>query len=248
VAIRPPARALQGLGAAAAVPAALALIASLYPAGPGRARAMSLLAAMATIGTMSCLIIGGIITDFLGWRWVFFLLAIPAVVAVLVAPHVLDEARAANRPKLDIAGAVLVGSGVMAALYGFTTLERDGFARPALSFAASAVLLVTFFVWKRRTPVPLVRLEILRVRSLRAASCGIGVNALAATSVVYIGSLYLQNALGYSAMESALAIIPINILGFIVALVGAPLAQRSPRLVLGISFTLNALSLLWLAR
>jgi MFS family permease len=98
VAIRPPARALQGLGEAAAVPAALALIASLYPAGPGRARAMSLLAAMATIGTMSCLIIGGIITDFLGWRWVFFLLAIPAVVAVLVAPHVLDEARAANRP------------------------------------------------------------------------------------------------------------------------------------------------------
>jgi MFS family permease len=93
VAIRPPARALQGLGEAAAVPAALALIASLYPAAPGRARAMSLLAAMATIGTMSCLIIGGIITDFLGWRWVFFLLAIPAVVAVLVAPHVLDEAR-----------------------------------------------------------------------------------------------------------------------------------------------------------
>ena len=120
--------------------------------------------------------------------------------------------------------------------------------RPALSFAASAVLLVTFFVWERRTPVPLVRLEILRVRSLRAASCGIGVNALAATSVVYIGSLYLQNALGYSAMESALAIIPINILGFIVALVGAPLAQRSPRLVLGISFTLTTLSLLWLAR
>jgi len=110
---------------------------------------------------------------------------------------------------------------------------------------------LSFFVWERRTPVPLVRLEILRVRSLRAASCGIGVNgvnALAATSVVYIGSLYLQNALGYSAMESALAIIPINVLGFIVALVGAPLAQRSPRLILRISFTLTALSLLWLAR
>lgn len=100
--------------------------------------------------------------------------------------------------------------------------------RPALSFAASAVLLVTFFVWERRTPVPLVRLEILRMRSLRAASCGIGVNALAATSVVYIGSLYLQNALGYSAMESALAIIPINVLGFIVALVGAPARAAIP--------------------
>lgn len=66
------------------------------------------------------------------------------------------------------------------------------------------------------------------MRSLRAASCGIGVNALAATSVVYIGSLYLQNALGYSAMESALAIIPINVLGFIVALVGAPARAAIP--------------------
>jgi EmrB/QacA subfamily drug resistance transporter len=242
------ARALQGLGAAAGVPAALALIASLYPAGPGRARAMSLLAAMATVGTMSGLILGGIITDLLGWRWVFLLLAIPAILAVLAAPLVLDEARAAKTPSLDIAGAVLVGAGVMAALYGLTTLERDGFVRPVLSFAASAVLLAAFFLWERRTPAPLVRFDILRVRSLRAASCGIGVNALAATSVVYVGSLYLQNALGYSAMESALAIIPIDVLGFVVALIGAPLAQRAPRLVLLTCFALTTLSLLWLAR
>jgi hypothetical protein len=132
---------------------------------------------------------------------------------------------AANRPKLDIAGAVLVGWGVTAALYGFTTLERDGFAHPALSFAASAVLLVTFFVWERRTPVPLVRLEVLRVRSSeppRAASVSTPWRRRRWSTSA---SLYLQNALGYSAMESALAIIPINVLGFIVALVGAPLAQ-----------------------
>jgi EmrB/QacA subfamily drug resistance transporter len=240
------ARSLQGLGAAAAVPAALSLIASLYPAGPARAHAMALLAAMATIGTMSGLILGGIITDLLSWRWVFFLLAIPAAVTVLVAPRVLDETRATDRPKLDIGGAALVGAGLMAALYGLTAMERGITARPALT--ASAALLVTFFLWERRTPAPLVRFEILRVRSLRAASCGIGVNALAATSVVYVGSLYLQNALGYSAMKSALAIIPTSVLGFIVALIGAPLAQRSPRLVLGIGFTLTALSLLWLSR
>jgi MFS family permease len=179
------ARALQGAGAAAAVPTALALIASLYPAGPRRARATSLLAAMATVGTMSGLILGGVITDLLGWRWVFLLLAIPAIVAVLAAPHVLDEARVSETHRLDIAG---------------------------------------------------------------AASCGIGVNALAATSVVYVGSLYLQNALGYSAMKSALAIIPIDVLGFVVALIGAPLAQRSPRPVLLTSFVLTTLSLLWLAR
>jgi MFS family permease len=235
------ARAMQGFGAAAAVPAALALIAGLYPVGPRRARAMSLLAAMATVGTMSGLILGGIITDPLGWRWVFLLLAIPAIIAVVAAPHVLGEARGPEKPRLDIAGAVLLGGGVMAALYGLTT---DGL----VAFAASAVLLGAFVVWERRAPAPLVRFAILRTRSLRGASFGIGVNALAATAVVYVGSLYLQNALHYSAMKSALAIVPIDVLGFVVALTGAPLARRSPQPVLLTSFALTTASLLWLAR
>jgi MFS family permease len=242
------ARALQGFGAAAAVPAALALIAGLYPPGPRRARAISLLAGMATVGIMSGLIIGGVITDLLGWRWVFLLLAVPALIAVAAAPYVLDEARAAERPALDAPGAVLICAGVMAAIYGLTTLDQGGAVRPVLSFAAGALLLTAFYRWEKRTPAPLVRFDILRVRSLRAASCGIGVNALAATSVVYIGSLYLQNALGYSPTKSALGIIPIDVLGFVVALVGAPLAQRSPRLVLASCFALTTLSLVWLAR
>jgi sugar phosphate permease len=197
---------------------------------------------------MSGLIIGGVITDLLGWRWVFLLLAIPAVIAVVAAPHVLDEARAAQRPTLDVPGAVLICTGAMAAIYGLTTLDQGGALRPIISFVASAVLLTAFYRWEKRAPAPLVRFDILRVRSLRAASCGIGVNALAATSVVYVGSLYLQNALGYSPMESALGIIPIDVLGFVVALVGAPLAQRSPRLVLASCFALTTLSLFWLAR
>jgi len=242
------ARGLQGFGAAAAVPAALALIAGLYPPGPRRARAMSLLAGMATVGTMSGLIIGGVITDLLGWRWVFLLLAVPAVVAAGAAPIVLDEARPARRPQLDAPGAVLICTGVMAALFGLTTLNQPGAVRPAVSFGAGAILLIAFYRWEKRTPAPLIRFDILRVRSLRGASFGIGVNALAATSVVYVGSLYLQNALGYSPMRSALGIIPIDVLGFVVALIGAPLAQRSPRLVLAGCFALTTASLLWLAR
>jgi EmrB/QacA subfamily drug resistance transporter len=242
------ARAMQGFGAAAAVPAALALIAELYPPGPRRARAMSLLAGMATVGTMSGLVIGGVVTDLLGWRWVFLLLAIPAVVAVVAAPHVLDEARGAQARQLDVPGAVLICTGVMAALFGLTMLNHPGTLRPIISFAVSAVLLIAFYRREKRTSAPLIRFDILRVRSLRGASCGIGVNALAATSVVYVGSLYLQNALGYSPMQSALGIIPIDVLGFVVALAGAPLAQKSPRLVLATCFSLTILSLLWLAR
>jgi sugar phosphate permease len=136
----------------------------------------------------------------------------------------------------------------MAAIFGLTTLNQPGILRPVASFVTSAILLTAFYRWEKRTPAPLICFDILRVRSLRGASCGIGVNALAATSVVYVGSLYLQNALGYSPMQSALGIIPIDLLGFVVALIGAPLAQRSPRLVLAVCFTLTVLSLLWLAR
>ena len=85
------ARAVQGLGAAAAVPAALALIGSMYPEGPARTRALSLLAAMATIGITSGLVFGGLVTDLLGWRWVFPLLALPAFVAAAIAPFTLPE-------------------------------------------------------------------------------------------------------------------------------------------------------------
>jgi predicted MFS family arabinose efflux permease len=197
---------------------------------------------------MSGLIIGGVVTDLLGWRWVFLLLAIPAIIAVAAAPHVLHEARTAGRAALDAPGAALICTGVMAVIYGLTTLDQGGALRPVLSFVAGAILLTSFYWWEKRTPSPLVRIDILGVRSLRAAACGIGVNALAATSVVYVGSLYLQNALGYSPTESALGIIPIDVLGFAVALVGAPLARRSPRLVLASSFALTTLSLFWLAR
>src|SRR4051795_11590791 len=88
------ARVLQGLGAAAAVPSTLALIGTLYPPGPQRTRALSLLAAMASLGTMSGLVLGGAITDLLGWRWLFAITASVAAAATLAAPRLLPEARA----------------------------------------------------------------------------------------------------------------------------------------------------------
>ena len=100
---------MQGLGAAAAVPAALALIGSIYPPGAARTRALSLLAAMASVGIMSGLLIGGVVL--LGWRWVFLLMAPLAVAAAVAAPRVLPEARAdyAARP---------------AVLFGLTRVEH----------------------------------------------------------------------------------------------------------------------------
>src|SRR3954454_4102679 len=94
------ARVLQGLGAAAAVPSTLALIGTLHPPGPERTRALSLLAATASLGTMSGLVLGGAVTDLLGWRWLFAITAALAAAATLAAPRLLPEARAQKfRPR-----------------------------------------------------------------------------------------------------------------------------------------------------
>ncbi|WP_051766059.1 MFS transporter [Saccharothrix syringae] len=247
------ARLVQGLGAAAAVPAALALISSVFPPGRGRTRALSLLGAMATVGIMSGLVVGGLVTDLVGWRWVFLLTAAPAVAAAVSAARVLPEARAAERGSgpPDVAGAVLLAAGLMSFVLGVTRAAPDGFAAAGalVPLVAGAVLLAGFVLRERRAREPLVRFRILRLGRLRAASLGIGVNALAFTSIVYVGTQYLQNVQGYSALRAGMALLPIDVAAFLVALLaGGPLARRSPRAALSGAFVLTASALLWLAR
>ena len=111
------ARATQGIGAAAALPAALALIGSLFPEGPARRRALGVLAAMASVGVMTGLLLGGLVTQTLGWRWVFGVMVAPALVAAVAAPLVLPEARADERRRPDIVGAVLVTAGSVLVIF-----------------------------------------------------------------------------------------------------------------------------------
>ncbi|GHG14323.1 MULTISPECIES: MFS transporter [Amycolatopsis] len=242
-------RLLQGLGAAAAVPAALALIGSMYPPGPARARALSLLAAMTTIGVMSGLVIGGAVIDGFGWRWLFLGMTVPSIIAGATVPLVLPET-GRQRIRLDLGGAVLASTGLGAVLYGLVGVEQDGIgaSRPLLSLLAGVLLLGGFVLRERRAPAPLLRFDILRVRSLRAGSLGIGANGVAFTSIVFAGTLYLQNGLGYSALHAAFAILPIDAVAFTIALVARPVARYSPRAMLAVCFALTAVSLLWLAR
>jgi MFS family permease len=242
------ARVLQGLGAAAAVPAALALIGSLFPAGPERTRALSLLAAMASIGTMSGLLLGGAVTGLLGWRWVFLATAPLAAAAALVAPRLLPEAIAeASGRGLDLFGAVLVTAALVAILLGLTRIGRDG-ADGVVVIApliAGVALLAGFVAHERRAASPLVRLGIVRVRSLRIASLGGAVNSVAFTAIVYVGTLYLQLALGYTSLEAGLALLPLDAVAFVVPLAFArQIAGHAPRPLLLGSFALTALSLL----
>lgn len=246
------ARAIQGVGAAAAIPATLALIGSMFDAGAARARALSLLAAMASAGISTGMLLGGIVTELLGWRWVFLLVVPFPVAAAALAPRVLPETRAEQTPRrLDAGGALLVTAGFVALLLGLTHVEHSGLASTAtvLPLLAGLMLLVAFVGWERRAPVPLVRLRVLRVPALRAATLGVGVNAVAFTSIVYVGTLYLQAALGYDPLSAGLALLPITAVAFAVPVIaGRHIARLSPRRVLAVCFVATASALLWLAR
>jgi EmrB/QacA subfamily drug resistance transporter len=246
------ARAIQGLGAAAAVPAALALIGSLFPPGPERTRALSLLAAIASAGVVSGVLLGGAITELAGWRCVFLVVAPPALLAALAAPRMLPEARAEEREgRPDIAGAALVTAGMVGLLFGVTRIEHAGAASLLVvaPLLVGMALLATFVAWEQRSAAPLVRFGVLSGPRLRVATLGGAINSVAFTSIVFVGTLYLQQALDYSPLKAGLALLPVDAVSFVVGLTaGAALARRSPRAVLGGSFLLTALALLWLAR
>jgi MFS family permease len=246
------ARVLQGLGAAAAVPATLALIGSLFPAGPERTRALARLAATASVGTMTGLLLGGVVTDLLSWRWVFLLTAPVAAVAAAAAARLLPEARAERRPPgLDGFGSALVTAALVSLLYALTRIERGGVAQLEVlaPLAAGVALLGGFVAHERRARAPLLRLGILRVPSLRTASIGGGVNSVAFTAIVYVGTLYLQSAAGYGPLEAGLALTPLDAVAFVVPLLGAgAIARSAQRPLLAASFALTALALAWLAR
>jgi MFS family permease len=246
------ARALQGLGAAAAVPAALALIGSVVAPGPHRTKALAWLAAMASLGTMGGLLLGGAATALLGWRWVFLLVAPVALGAAAAARRILPEARAEGAAApLDVSGAVLVTGALVAVLVALTGVERRAAPGPSVVAPCALALLLgaAFVVHERRAAAPLVRPGILRVRSLSAASLGGGANSVAFTAIVYVGTLYLQLALSYGPLEAGVALLPLDFVALVVPLAGAGrIARLAPRRVLVVAFTLTAGALLWLAR
>ena len=246
------ARAAQGAGSAAAVPAALALIGSLYRPGRERTRALAVFAATASLGVTTGLLLGGAVTQWLGWRWTFLVMAPAAALAALAVPRLLPEARArdAGGPP-DILGAALATVGLLALLFGVTRVERTGLGASValLPMLAGVLLLAAFAAWERRAPAPVVRPDVLRSPGLRAAALGAGLNAISFTAIVYACSLYLQTQLGYPPLRASVSIVPLDVVAFVVTVAGATMiSRRSPRVLLAVAFAASAMALLWLAR
>jgi EmrB/QacA subfamily drug resistance transporter len=207
------ARALQGLGAALVSPAALSIIATTFSEGKERAKALGVWAAIAIGGSAIGLVLGGVLTQYFSWPWIFFV-NVPVGIATFVLsfrliPESRDEQAARN---YDIAGAVTVTGGLMALVYAIVDAQQAGWgsAKTLAFFALAAGLLVAFVVIELRTKAPLVRLSIFRIRSLLTANLAMFLAMSGMFAMFFFNTLYIQHVLGYGPLKAGVAFLPFS--------------------------------------
>jgi EmrB/QacA subfamily drug resistance transporter len=245
------ARAVQGVGGAILAPATLSLITTTFTDPAGRRRALGAWSATAASGAAAGVLLGGVLTDLLGWRWVLFVNVPIGIVLIAAALITLTESRADVSPRLDIAGAVSVTGGLALVVYGIvsTNTRPWGSAATVSTLTGGIALLVVFAVIESRVAThPLVPLGVFRNRSISTAN-GIAVTIGAALFGMYFFlSLYLQQVNGYSPLRAGLAFLPAALATMSGALAGARLITRlGARRQLVIGPLLAAAGLLWLS-
>jgi EmrB/QacA subfamily drug resistance transporter len=227
------ARAVQGAGGAVIAPTALALITTNFPEGAERNRAFGVYAAMAGLGSAAGLLLGGILTTYLSWRWVLFVNVPIGILVAAAAPRVLAESP--RRPgRVDVAGAVTGTGGIALLVYGLSKaatgpdgVSHWGDAQVLASLAASVVLLVAFVLIERRSSRPLLPMRVLADRNRSGAYLIMLCVATGLFALFFFLTLFIQDVLGYSAIRTGIAYLPFAV-GVVVA--SALASQLVPRI------------------
>jgi EmrB/QacA subfamily drug resistance transporter len=201
-------RAIQGLGAAVISPAALAILTTTFAEGEERNKALAIWGAIAGTGGAVGVLLGGILTDQVGWEWIFFLNVPIGLIVILAGQRVLHESRVelGNR-SLDIAGAILVTAGLTLLVYGLVTTDTYSWTSTRVlgALAGAAVLLAGFIAVELRAKAPILPFSIFRLRSLTGANIVGLLLGAAIFSMFFLLSLYMQQVLGYSALKAGVA-------------------------------------------
>ena len=246
------ARATQGLGAAIVSPAALSIITTTFAEGAERNRALGIWGAVAGAGGAAGVLLGGILTSGLSWRWVLFVNVPIGIAAATLAPRLLVESRTEDDTKgFDIPGAVTVTAGLALLVYTVVDAVNVGWGSTGtlLRLAGSALLLAAFVVIERRQRHPLLPFSIFRLRTLRGANIVGLLIGMSLFSMFFFISLYLQEVLHFSPIKAGLAYLPLAIGIIISAGVGSQLVTRigfKPVLIGGL--VLIASGLVWFSR
>jgi MFS family permease len=223
------ARVLQGAGAALLSPAALALLTTLNEPGRDRRRAVGWWTAVAAGGGASGWVLGGLITEYAGWRWVFAVNVPLGLVALMIAPRVLPaDQRKARTSGLDLGGALTATAGLALLVFGLTSVGERGLSRLSswLPLLLAAVAFVIFVRHEGRTADPLVPLGLLRSRPVAGANLTALAITASTTPAMYLTVLYVQDVLGVPAGRASLLFPAVNLAVIAGSLTGPPLLGR----------------------
>ena len=235
------ARAFQGLGAAIISPAALSILSTTFSEGRERNIALGVWGAVGGFGAAAGVLLGGVLTDALSWQWIFRVNVPVGVAAFILTPLLLNESRDAHVKTFDIPGAVFVTGGLSSLVYAITQAGQDGWlaGKTVASFAAALLLLGGFVAWENRHPEPLMRLGILRIRTVSGANVAGFILGTALFSMFLMLTLYMQQVLGYSAMKTGVAYLAVAGTAILWSAVAAQLVTLvgvKPVLVVGMAF------------
>jgi EmrB/QacA subfamily drug resistance transporter len=245
-------RALQGLGGALLAPAALSLLVTSFAEGRERNLALGIYGAASGSGAAVGVLLGGLLTSYLSWSWIFFINVPVGIAAAALAPVLLRESRPdLGHRHFDFLGAATVTSGLMLFVYALTRGTTHGWGTPeTLSLlGASIALIAGFIVVEVRSPWPLLPLRIFRSRSVSVANVAMAIVGGVAFSEFFVLALYLQEVLHYSAVQSGVAFVGFALTVVVVSNIAQIVVGRAGvRTTLTAGLLMSAASVAYLTR
>jgi EmrB/QacA subfamily drug resistance transporter len=245
-------RALQGLGAAMLIPAALSSVRNMFAEGAERNKALGIWGALGAGGASVGIILGGLLTRYAGWQYVFFINVPVGAIALLLAPRLVPESRLDTAPRsYDPLGAVTVTAGLVMLVYGISQAPLIGWGatRTIAVLAGAVVLLASFLAIEARAEAPLVPLRIFRLKTLAGANAAGLLLGGSFYAFIFIGTLYMQQVLGYSPLKGGLTWLTSSLASMAFAGLSQLLVTRlSPKLVMAFGMTLIGVGILWATR
>jgi EmrB/QacA subfamily drug resistance transporter len=208
------ARAVQGMGAAIVSPAALSIITTTFAEGAERNRALGVWGSVAGAGGAAGVLLGGVLTSGLSWRWVLFVNVPIGVICALLSPRLLLESRSeAQKRNFDIPGAIAVTGGLALLVYALVNAVNAGWGstETVLLIAGALVLLAAFLAIELRQRAPLMPFSIFRLRTLRGANTIALLIGMSLYSMFFFISLYMQQVLHYSALRAGISYLPLAV-------------------------------------
>jgi EmrB/QacA subfamily drug resistance transporter len=245
-------RATQGLGAAMFLPAALSTVRNMFSEGAERNKALGIWGALAALGATAGLVFGGLLTRFAGWQYVFLLNVPVGVVALLLIRRVVPETRVDTaRRRYDPLGAVTVTGALVLLAYAIAQAPLVGWGQPRTiaELGIGAALLAAFLVIESRGESPLMPLRIFRLQTLAGANAVGFLLGASFYSFIFIGTLYMQQVLGFSALQGGFAWAASGIASMLFAGISQALVTKiSAKLVMAFGMTVLGVGIFWAAQ